>query len=91
MKQDDANFFRSVDSFAFKVNSESHCAPRCIKLNAETYKELNAQMHSMDNAEEEGFVCITTPEVTCIPFPSILRLCLLYFVTLVCKIDERRI
>ena len=37
---------------------------RCILLSATSYKELAAQLHSLDNAEEEGFVCVTTPEAT---------------------------
>ena len=37
--------------------------PRCFKLNAEDYRGLNKVMHEMDQAEGEGFVAVTTPEI----------------------------
>ena len=32
-------------------------------MNAEDYRGLNKVMHEMDQAEEEGFVAVTTPEI----------------------------
>ena len=32
-------------------------------MNAEDYRGLNKVMHEMDQAEGEGFVAVTTPEI----------------------------
>ena len=37
---------------------------KCFLLKAQDWRALDKILHAMDKAEEEGFVCITTPEAT---------------------------